>query len=278
MQCRDGRCYAVGGSPPVAGVYTTNDLRHWVRHDIPWTKRSDFFAWSLDCVSARECFVGGGNGQSNDPGSLYRTLDGGATWQRLNLPAKTAMVWSLSCPTSSDCVALAGLVPAQIPMGAGSDGFRVIVSTDGGRRWAVSYSSANYTPGTVSCAGEHCVVASRPNQDLPALGTGPVLISDDGGRTWRAQRGNGRRPNAVACPSVSRCVGLDVVEKSLVYAGLSRDGGATWDWQVLPFPASAALVYLPNDPQLQCLSTTSCVALTTSNHAAGEYFVRIGVK
>ena len=278
MQCREGRCYAVGGSPPVAGVYTTSDLRHWVRHDIPWTKTSEFFTWSLECVSAQECLVGGGNGQSNDPGSLYRTVDGGATWQRVSLPSQSAMVWSISCATSTDCVALTGLVPAQIPAGAGSDGYQVLVSTDGGRQWSARWRSQNYTPGSVSCAGEHCVVALRPNLDLPATGTGPVLISTNGGRSWSPARASGRRPNAVACASATRCVGLDVVEKSRVYAGLSRDGGATWSWQALAFPTSSSLVYLPNDPQLQCLSATRCVALLTSSHAAGEFLVRLGVK
>jgi len=278
IQCVDGRCYAVGGGAPVAAVLTSADEHHWLRRDVPQAKSSSGYVWSIWCQSASECLVGGGEGQNNDPGTLYRTVDAGVTWQRIVLPRGAAMVWSISCPSSRNCVALTGLVPPQVPMGAGTDGYELLSSSDAGRHWSLRWRSTSFTPGVVSCAASHCVAVVRPNLDQPAIGTGPVMISDDAGVTWRPSSSSSRRPNVVSCPSRSLCVGLNVTATNERYVGLSRDGGVTWRWQTLELPAAAGLTYLANNPQLQCVSASRCAVLLTSPHSAGEFFVTLSVK
>ncbi len=274
-----GICYAEGGAYPDAVVVATLDGEHWVRHRLGDAASSSWYPWAIACASAASCVVGGGSGQDNDPGVMYRTLNAGATWVRSVLPKKTAQIWSIHCLSESNCVALAGIVPAHVPMGAGTNGFQIIASSNGGLTWTVRYQSGNYNPGNISCSGTTtCWAALEPNLDQPALGTGPTLVSTNGGESWRPLGlAENQRPTVIACVSTTTCWAAQL-GRSAQFAGISRDGGSRWTWQRLvalsPPPAYPAgeLYY----PILTCGSISSCL-LIKSTITAGEVLLRLGV-
>ena len=268
-------CYAAGGVAPDAFVMTTTDLVHWRRHNLVEPMTSTMYPWSLHCLTSRICLVGGGEGQDNDPGVMLRTVDGGTSWTSVALPTNTAMVWGIQCPTSVDCVALAGLVPAHVPMGAGSDGFQIISTSDGGIHWSPRYRSVNFQPGDISCASiSTCVVGVYPNMDQPALGVGPMLRSLDGGVSWRRVATTiGERPEIVSCVSEVRCVG-ERTSGEVQDIGESSDGGATWSWRPVPSPPGNGL---PGPPQLQCQSASTCLLLMSAGSVGGTALFQIKV-
>lgn len=74
------------------------------------------FTTSFSCPTSTDCWTGGtvpppGSGsavQINDArGLLAQSVDGGHTWQDAQLPSTVHTVMSVSCPTSTDCYALA---------------------------------------------------------------------------------------------------------------------------------------------------------------------------
>src|ERR1022692_1214919 len=78
----NGTCYAESGAYPDAVVLATHDGQHWVRHRLGDAGSSSWYPWAIACASGSSCVVGGGNGQDNDPGVMYRTRNAGATWIR----------------------------------------------------------------------------------------------------------------------------------------------------------------------------------------------------
>ncbi len=274
-----GICYAEGGAYPDAVVLATHDGQHWVRHRLGDVGTSSWYPWAIACASASSCVVGGGSGQDNDAGVMYRTRNAGATWVRSVLPKKTAQIWSIQCVSVSDCVALAGIVPAHVPMGAGTNGFQIIASSNGGLTWTVRFQSGNYNPGDISCSGgATCWAALEPNLDQPALGTGPTLVSTNGGLSWRLLGlVEKQRPNVIACVSTTTCWGAQL-GGSAQFAGISRDGGSRWTWQrlVALSPPPAYPAGEPYYPILTCGSTSSCLLLKSTS-VAGEVLSRLGV-
>jgi photosystem II stability/assembly factor-like uncharacterized protein len=74
------------------------------------------FTTSFSCATNTDCWTGGtvpqpGGGSavqiSDAQGLLAQSLDGGHTWQDAELPSTARAVMSLSCPTATDCFALA---------------------------------------------------------------------------------------------------------------------------------------------------------------------------
>lgn len=74
------------------------------------------FTTSLSCPTSTDCWTGGsvpppGSGGSmqigDAQGLLAQSVDGGHTWQEAQLPSTTHAVMSVSCPTATDCYALA---------------------------------------------------------------------------------------------------------------------------------------------------------------------------
>lgn len=121
-----GRCILAAQS---GGAYSTNGGRTWssgagylgaVALELPF----------LSCSNASDCMVTNPTGL---PASwVGMTSDGGRHWSAVNakgLPA--GWVYGLSCPTSSDCWALAGPGPALGP----GPGDVVVSTTNAGETW-----------------------------------------------------------------------------------------------------------------------------------------------
>jgi hypothetical protein len=74
------------------------------------------FTTSFSCPTSTDCWTGGtvpppGGASavqvSDAHGLLAQSVDGGHTWQDAALPSTARAVTSVSCPTATDCYALA---------------------------------------------------------------------------------------------------------------------------------------------------------------------------
>jgi len=138
-------------------------------------------------------------------GALYRSLDAGATWSKLNLAPGPVPVWTVVTDPTRAGVVYAGVASSGV--------FRTL---DGGNTWRnVANISLNYGPHTIAAAPGR-IYAAR---------TDGVSISTDGGETWR---------NAGLAGQSVRAVAVDPGNGALAWALASgviyrtTDGGATW--------------------------------------------------
>ncbi len=129
---------------------------------------------AVSCADTTHCAaVGFDSGHS--VGYAVYTSDGGATWKLGSTPQGMPPLFSVSCPTATDCIAVGSTSAAEI-----------VTTSDGGATWTAVKSP----PGTsavlgVSCsAGEYCSMvgmAGSPGSVPVAMGT------TDGGRTWAGE-------------------------------------------------------------------------------------------
>jgi hypothetical protein len=214
-------CYAAkegtGQGPAVVEVSVDGGLT-WQASALPagWRLTS-----SLACPTRTECLAGGVEtsplANSTIAASIVVTTDGGVTWSVRPLPPSVGQVTNVACATAGLCVA-AGYGPTMDPSSFGSP---IAVSLSGAG--SVSGAVVNLpqpfvaaSPGGLACApgGGVCVLVGITSVPTPSsgatAGTGVVLRSTDGGRTWsRADiPATVARVRAVSCPSADRCVGI----------------------------------------------------------------------
>ncbi len=127
--------------------------------------------------------VGGRPDQATGGMLLFRTGDGGVTWQRMAAP-EGVPAWGL--PSFAD--ARRGWMLASL--GAGRA--QVLSTTDGGRTWTESSpfnDRANF-PGVSSVQLRILWTSDGRGLVVPPLGAGTmplhVFVTDDGGATWRS--------------------------------------------------------------------------------------------
>jgi len=107
----------------------------------------------------------------------YRSTDGGDHWERLGFPERGTIIWSMAFHPSRPQVMYAGSAPAGL--------FR---SEDGGDTWirlrgAVSpeHCPMGFPTRAIGIAAD----ASHPDDLYAALEVSGVILSTDGGDTWR---------------------------------------------------------------------------------------------
>jgi len=244
-------------------------------------------AWSVLPVPAHVTFTSPLACATRDAcaaGALYygkqpiylSTTNGGHSWTATPLPAGIGMIGELTCVTATDCQGLAAVPGAAQDPGLAVPAYGTLVTTrDGGQHWATAAFPAGDAIQSLSCpTAAECVAAgvTGPGQD-----TAIVLVSHDGGATWR--RGIIHGPQAAApspdvtCVDASHCqmlgyfMGTTPVTEQLgdgmsetgppqysVYES-SSDGGATWTSST--FPRS---IPDPNLNALVCPTAQTCYA------------------
>lgn len=152
----------------------------------------------------------------------------------------------VSCPTSSECVAVGG------------DGeLNAVVSTsqDGGSTWTQGIIEQNEPElNAVDCESvSNCV----------AVGSGATVRTSDGGETWTSSSIPAVDTTllGVTCPSTTMCVSVGVSpSQNGPYTGqllLSSDGGITWSVPSLPATVGAL-------GSVDCPTSSFCVAVGAS--------------
>jgi photosystem II stability/assembly factor-like uncharacterized protein len=139
------QCWAVGD---LVALVTANGGRTWRDQPLAGVLQA------IDCPTKQMCVVTsvGSGTTSTSYSPVHLTRNGGRTWLSPPSPVEKAVLTGVSCPTSSECVAV----------GSDSHGAVVLASFDGGRRWSVqtvAHSVQAVSYDTVRCAKpRHCVI------------------------------------------------------------------------------------------------------------------------
>jgi len=228
-------CIAVGHSPGnTAFVFATSDAQHWTSQTITPVPTDQ--PGQISCVSATACAIVAS-------GAGFATVDGGATWPQVSVPAGLEAPSSLTCFTASRCIGLgadsAG-TPAVITTGNfGSTWSRSTFPTDAGRPSAVS------CPATTLCYALSITPLPGTNRNRTH-----VLTSTDKGQTWTAGATIPVALGDLTCPSTTTCLAAGYNGRSEVQVYRMTDGT---HWSLITPPATTTLL------GIVCTSVTSCV-------------------
>jgi len=169
-------------------------------------------AGNLSCVAGASCLVTGftattaGHGQ----GAVAVSTDGGETWTAAAVPSGAGLVQGVGCATISSCLAVgttsttvSSVVPAR---GA------LLASHDGGHTWVMSAGPQPVDDMYgIDCPSRSiCAVVGTDWVGTPAVGTGAVASSRDGGATFTpsSTQYTPLALTALACPTVHGCVAV----------------------------------------------------------------------
>jgi photosystem II stability/assembly factor-like uncharacterized protein len=221
------------------------------------------------CQTAETCSAGA---LDHGTPAFTVTRDGGRTWTTSPLPAGAGQITSLTCPAATTCRALANVGGSLIA--------QHLVTTGDGRHFTVSSFPAADSIRLLSCPTASRCVAAGPGTSYDISFTGRVLVSDDGGVTWR----QGTLPRGMSADSPIDCVdaehcfaaGLRTIGTyhDVVAAGITKlyneflvsdDGGTTWT--VRPLPARFRSPLIDN---VACVSASTCY-ITGSDSAAQSF-------
>lgn len=193
--------------------------------------------------------------------SLAQTA--GSGWHWLNPLPQGNDLWSIACPTSSQCIAVGrhGTILATTDGGhswierdSGTDGdlfsiacptvslcyvtgapptATLLVTGDGGSTWEHLPTARTLFVGAIACPGPRTCygVGGTTACCLPrgANAHGPIVLTTDGGRTWHSLKIGVRHKglNAIACPRINVCYAVG--DYGTIVA--TTNGGKTWSRQ-----------------------------------------------
>ena len=266
-------CIAVGyesSTYPMQGVVisSSDNGASWTEQTYP---ERIYVLQGVSCSSSLTCIAVGQTSspntvdwQTSGPrlptgayGNIIATTDGGATWTSEESPGGVNELSSVSCPSTTECVAV-GASSVGAPSGA------IVVTTDSGLTWTQStVPSGNMMLSGVSCASDStCVAVGDSIDSATNTSAGVVLATADGGDTWTEQT----LPvgvlsfGAVSCPpsvGTPTCFVVGKVSPTGAEVFVSTDGGDTWS---APDPLG-----MPNFVNgISCSSTVDCVAVGTA--------------
>jgi hypothetical protein len=183
-------------------------------------------AYQVVCASATTCAgVGFGFGPC-PPGQRCGAhglafFDDGAAWRLVTVPSGIFSVNSLSCPTTSRCLAVGSTGDAQTGHGV------VLRSLDGGRSWQrLVAPGASNSLTSISCvSASTCVVTG--GLDTPHYVQPTVFLTTNAGATWGDEVVPGAEfANAVACARANFCLMSASVSLGAMAHGLLLRGYA----------------------------------------------------
>lgn len=256
-------CYVEGdtatspsGPANMNSLYVTTDgARSWSVLPVP---AHVTFTSALACPAQDTCAAGGL--YSGHQPVYLSTGDGGHSWTVQPLARGTGQIGELSCTSSADCRGLAGPPGSDLSAVPYAS---LVTTRDGGQHWTAAAFPAGDWIESVNCpATALCVAAGAAG---PQQGTALVLVSHDGGITWRRGIIHGSTAAAVSpdvtCTDTSHCymlgfyMGSSSVTQQYSVFDTSTDGGVTWTAST--FPASIPGPYMMT---LDCPATGTCYA------------------
>ena len=204
-------CIAIvtNGTTPV--VIAQHRLRHDVatsgqpaRH-LPDGDRSRVWRLRRACLVAGYVPTGAGHGA----GALALSADEGQTWEDTTVPAGLGLLQTVACATPTSCFA-AGTTSTTVSDVVPAKG-QLLQSVDGGHTWA----SAPVPPvddayGLACPSARQCAMVGTDWAGAPAVGTGAVAQSADGGQTFTPSS-SAYVPltlAALSCPTAVACIAV----------------------------------------------------------------------
>lgn len=187
----------------------------------------------LSVVSPRVVWASGMHG------TVLRTTDGGATWERDTVPGASSLDFRAVAGTSRD-------VAHALSIG---DSSRIYRTTDGGRTWSLRFTSTrkgSFFDAVQFWDAKHGIAMSDPVD-----GRFLIITTDDGGDSWHETAASGMPPalpgeGGFAASGTCLIVGGDstawLVSGGAPVARLyhSRDRGRTWTVRDTPLRAGTA--------------------------------------
>jgi photosystem II stability/assembly factor-like uncharacterized protein len=164
----------------------------------------------LSCTTGGPCLVAGyvptGTGQGE--GAVALSTDGGMTWALASVPNGLGALRSAACATPTNCLA-AGSTSTTVSDVVPAHG-QLLDSADGGHTWAPAATPPPVDDvfGLACPSGRVCAMVGTEWKGTPAVGTGAVAQSGNGGTTFRLAS-VAYVPltlTALSCPSVTACV------------------------------------------------------------------------
>jgi len=189
----------------------------------------------FDCLSFWDRRRGFAFSDSHDGEfTLVRTDDGGASWSRID-PEKVpdAHEGEGAFASSGTCVTTRPGGLGWFGTGASGVDTRVIRTTDYGATWQAAptpMESSNGTSGifTLAFLNDSVGAAAGGDDSLKDTPFDDVILTDDGGRTWRRGGRTGLGGSVYGISWVPGASTPTLVAVSPQGSALSRDGGATW--------------------------------------------------
>jgi photosystem II stability/assembly factor-like uncharacterized protein len=173
-----GSAAAAGSGPPGASGHDHDGSLSWRETVID----ADQSFRGLDAVDRRTAWVTGGSLTTNGPGRVFRTTDGGRTWEDVSPPDTGGLQFR-------DVAARSAKRAVILAIGPG-DASRIYRTTDGGANWdaafvnddpAAFYDCMAFYPG-----GRRGLALSDPVD-----GKFRILSTHDFGRSWTVLPNNG---------------------------------------------------------------------------------------
>jgi hypothetical protein len=202
---------------------------------------------SLSCPTVSLC-VGIAGGMGSDLITTTRPLGGARAWTHVHVAPANDQLVSVSCPTSSFCVAI-------------DTGGDVVTSTDptgGGHAWHRSHISGGGNIGGLSCASASLCAAVDDAGDVITT-TNPA----GGGSTWHRHNIDGTEILFdVSCASSGLCVATDGSGNVLTSTN-PGSGGPIW----APAHVDGTNVL----DKIFCRSTSLCVSLDNQGNIIASH-------
>ena len=143
-------------------------------------------------------------------GAVALSVDGGQTWALASVPAGVGLLQSTTCLSSTECLA-AGTTSTTASDVVPAKGV-VLHSVDGGHTWTPSSGTppVDDVYGVVCPDDRQCAMVGTDWVGFPAVGTGAVAQSVDGGVTFKTSKAAyvPLSLTALACPTASACVAV----------------------------------------------------------------------
>ena len=240
---------------------------------------------SIDCVSARVCWMVGNSYAGLPPTSIpevFRSSDGGLTWTSapLNSPISMYETNYISCSSAKACVLDGTANDGGL---TGSSGSPVFATTaNGGASWTVRHSA----PTMVSAPGLDCFSSGL----CWLWGKGGLGTTTDAGTSWSPTLLPATlTPGGLYCSTSSSClvsgaapfasfehVGIGGTNPNAPFVvtgttaggvlGVTGDGGTSWGFTLTDLKLSGL-------GALSCTSATSCELAGTVTSSVTELFV-----
>ena len=224
-------------SPASAATPSARPVRD-LSWDVTVVDASQSFR-GLDAVDRNTAWVGGGSVPSGAAGEVWRTTDGGATWQDVSPPDTDGLMFRDVEARSADVAQVLAIGPGEAS--------RIYRTTDGGQTWEETFrnqdEAAFYNCMDFFAGGRRGLAVSDP-----VGGKFRIIGTDDGGRSWEVLLNDGM-PDSTGEFNFAASGDCLVISGQRAYFGSggeaarvfsSTDRGLTWRATDSSIPAGEA--------------------------------------